>query len=190
MTTAEPTIAIQTVEPVPEILVPQGEVHEIRGVNHWAVPGTPECEQFDRLELKLLELPQAQMRLVHRFTRGADGKSNLYIRELHVPAGTMTTTKIHLTEHPFVISKGRISIRTENGGMQHLEAPYCGITKPGTRRIIMHHTDTVLTTFHVTNLTDPDKIEEQIILKHDGHLKAAGVCPDLSGGCNHQSISP
>jgi hypothetical protein len=182
MITAEPTIAIQTIEPVPEVLVPQGEVHD---VNRWAIPGTPECEQFDRLELKLLELPQAQMRLVHRFTPG------LYIRELHIPAGTMTTTKIHRTEHPFIISKGRISIRTENGGMQHLEAPYCGITKPGTRRIIMHHTDTVLTTFHVTDLTDPDKIEEQIILKHDEHLKAAGVCPDLSGGINNQNnLSP
>jgi hypothetical protein len=152
------------------------------GVNRWAVPGTKECAQFDDFELRLLRLPQAEMKLVHRFTHDKDGKPNLYIRELHIPAGVMTTTKIHLTEHPFVISQGSISILTENGGETRHEAPFCGITKPLTRRIIMHHTATVLTTFHVVNTTDLEKIESEIILKHDEHVLAAGLMPDLSGG--------
>ena len=185
MITAEPTIAIQTIEPVPEILVPQGEVHEIRGVNHWAVPGTPACDRYDQLEVMLLRMPQAKIKLVHRFTPG------LYIREWQCPAGTMVTTRIHLTEHPFIISKGRGKVWTDNGGCEPYEAPYCGITKPGTRRILFCETETIWTTFHVTNLTDPEEIENLVTMKHDDHYKSVGLCPDLSGAVNNpKDLSP
>ena len=171
--------------------VTEGQIEEAESdlsVNRWAVPGSKECAQFDDFELRLLQLPQANMKLVHRFTKGKDGKVNLYIRELHIPGGVMTTTKIHLTEHPFVISQGKISILTENGGETRHQAPFCGITKPLTRRVIMHHTDTVLTTFHVVNTTDLEKIESELILKHDEHVIAAGLCPDLSGGVTNQEV--
>ena len=126
-----------------------------------AVPGTPECVALDRVQAMMMQYPQVDCPVVHRFTPG------LYIREIHVPAGTVTITKIHLTEHPYVITKGKVSIWTDSGGIERHEAPYLGVTKAGTRRMIKHHTDTVLTTFHPTIETDVDKIEEQIILPHE-----------------------
>ena len=126
-----------------------------------AVPGTPECEKLDSLQARMLQCPQVECPIVHRFTPG------LYAREITVPAGTMVMTKIHLTEHPFVISKGSVSVWTDGGGIQRLAAPYTGITKPGTRRLCFAHTDLVWTTFHPTQETDVDKIEAQIILPHD-----------------------
>jgi hypothetical protein len=87
----------------------------------------------------------------HRFTPG------MYIREVHVPAGTIFTSVTHKTQHPFVLSKGVCDICNEVGDVERYHAPYTGITEPGTRRVFLVHEDMVLTTFHVTEITDPDQ---------------------------------
>ena len=57
-----------------------------------------------------------------------------------------------------------MSILTEDG-VKHLKAPYHGITKPGTKRIIYTHSDCIFITVHATEETDVAKIEEQVIAK-------------------------
>ena len=101
--------------------------------------------------------------LKHTF---ADG---MYIRQITVPAKTLTVTKIHKTTHPFFILKGEVSILTEEG-VKRIKAPYSGITKAGTKRIIWHHDEVVLTTVHATKETDLDKIESEIIAKSYSEL--------------------
>ena len=51
-------------------------------------------ELIDDLELALAKLPLLDLEVVNRFTDG------MYIRELHIPAGTMVTTMTHKTQHP------------------------------------------------------------------------------------------
>lgn len=118
-------------------------------------------EMIDALEERILgELEPVEMPLVHRFTPG------LYIREIHMKAGTLLTSKIHKTEHPFTISKGRVLVKLKGGETQELAAPYTGITKPGTRRAIIILEDTVWTTYHVLlpgEEGDIEKIEARII---------------------------
>jgi len=111
---------------------------------------------LDDLEVALLHLPRAEITITHRFTEG------MYIREMRIPAGTMLTSMVHKTEHPFVISEGAIKISSDEGGVI-LEAPYTGITKPNTRRAGHALTDVVWTTFHITDETDVEKIAEQIL---------------------------
>ena len=94
--------------------------------------------------------------LKHTF---ADG---MYIRQLTVPPGALTVTKIHKKTHPFFLLKGTISILTEEG-VKTFTAPHSGITKAGTKRIIYHHDEVVFTTVHTTNETDLDKIEADVI---------------------------
>tara|TARA_R100001594_G_scaffold138808_1_gene182679 strand:+ start:7626 stop:8231 length:606 start_codon:yes stop_codon:yes gene_type:complete len=89
----------------------------------------------------------------------ADG---CYIREIFNPAGELLITKIHKKEHPFFLLKGKMSILTENG-VEHLEAPHYGITKPGTKRIIYTHTDCVFVTVHATEKKDIKEIEKDVI---------------------------
>lgn len=89
----------------------------------------------------------------------ADG---CYIREIFNPAGELIVTKIHKKKHPFFLVKGKMSILTENG-VEHIEAPYHGITVPGTKRIIYAHTDCVFITVHATEYTDIERIEKEII---------------------------
>jgi hypothetical protein len=55
---------------------------------------------------------------------------------------------------------------SENDGLQMIEAPFTGITKPGTRRVLLIVEDTIWTTFHPTQETDLAKIEADIIEPH------------------------
>ena len=94
--------------------------------------------------------------LKHTFADGC------YIREIFNPAGELIVTKIHKQKHPFFLMKGKMSILTEKG-IEHIEAPYHGITVPGTKRIIYAHTDCLFITVHATNHTNIDTIEKEII---------------------------
>jgi exonuclease VII small subunit len=109
---------------------------------------------IDRLERALVVLDQyfpEEFPTLHKFTPG------MYIREIHVPAGSIFTSITHKTQHPFVISKGVCDICNEVGQVERYHAPYTGITNPGTRRVFLVHSDMVFTTFHVTDITDPDE---------------------------------
>tara|TARA_S200000501_G_C20859288_1_gene759026 strand:+ start:3090 stop:3572 length:483 start_codon:yes stop_codon:yes gene_type:complete len=87
-----------------------------------------------------------------------------YIREIFMPAGQLIISKIHKKLHPYFIMKGKVSILTDEG-VQHIQAPYSGITKPGTKRVLYIHEDTVFITVSVTNKTDIKEIEDEIIAK-------------------------
>tara|TARA_R110000824_G_scaffold68935_3_gene177702 strand:+ start:40 stop:522 length:483 start_codon:yes stop_codon:yes gene_type:complete len=97
--------------------------------------------------------------LKHRFTDG------MYIREVFVPAGSLFTTAIHKKQHPFVISLGKYKVY-DGDNILVIEAPHTGITEPNTRRLIYAEEDTICTTFHITDKTDVDEIEKEIIIDH------------------------
>lgn len=99
----------------------------------------------------------ADFPVTHRFVPG------LYAREFFVPKDSVVTSKIHKTEHLFTVSKGSMSVYTEEGGVVRITAPFTGVTKPGTRRIGYTHEDTVWTTYHPTAETDLAKLEAEII---------------------------
>ena len=115
-------------------------------------------------EKKLLKNPRALSKKEIHLTNPvkhsfADG---CYIREIFNPAGELIITKIHKKEHPFFLLEGKMSILTEDG-VKHLEAPYHGITKPGTKRIIYTHTNCVFVTVHATEKKDIKEIEKDVI---------------------------
>ena len=87
-----------------------------------------------------------------------------YIREWNCPAGVLTVSKIHKIAHPFFVMSGEVSVLTEHG-VQHIVGPYHGVTPAGTKRVLYTHTPTQWVTVHVTEHTDLDKIEEEIIAK-------------------------
>lgn len=123
-------------------------------------------QRLDELELAMLgsSLPAVELPLEHRFTPG------LYCRTIFMPAGTLLTSKIHNTEHPFVVHSGKASVWIEGVGVEHIAAPFVGVTKPGTRRLLYIHEDCTWSTFHplVEGESGPEdlpKIEERIIAK-------------------------
>jgi hypothetical protein len=96
--------------------------------------------------------------LVHTFGEGC------YIRQIFMPKGTLIVSKIHKVTHPFFVMTGKASVATEEG-IEVIEGPYNGITQAGTKRTLYIHEDMVWITVHVTNETDLEKIEEEIIAK-------------------------
>ena len=97
--------------------------------------------------------------LKHTFAPG------IYVREIFIPAGVIIVGKIHKHEHPNFLMKGRVSVITEQGGVEELIAPLSMISPAGTKRVVVAHEDTVWITIHQTAETDLGKIEEEIIAK-------------------------
>lgn len=87
-----------------------------------------------------------------------------YIRQIFMPKGTLITSKIHKITHPYFVMTGKASVATEDG-VELIKAPYQGMTQAGTKRALYIHEDMIWITVHVTDETDLDKIEEEIIAK-------------------------
>lgn len=125
------------------------EAHEYKGY------GDPD-DVMNLCDVELMKLPQVECPLTHRFTPG------MYIREIFMPKGSIVTSLLHLTTHPFFIMKGDVNVWYPGLPVERYIAPYTGITKAGTRRLLFNNEDTVWTTCHITDLTDPDEIMESI----------------------------
>lgn len=122
--------------------------------------GTKSVTLFDVAEAEMVKMPPVYMPLEHAFT------SSMYRRTIFMPKGTLVSTRIHKTEHFFSITKGHVQI-IEPDGNKEIKAPFSGVTYPGTQRLIYIVEDTTWETYHVTDLTDPDLIAEQITEHHN-----------------------
>jgi len=141
-----------------------------------ALPDVPTRAQIFAAEAFLASLPSIKDELttVHNFAPG------LYSRELHIPAGTFLTGRTHKTEHLNVLEMGDITVWTEEG-MKRISAPFKYVSKPGTKRIGYTHTDTVWTTYHVTQETDLDKIEAEVVEPTEDVLLRASQVNQIEG---------
>lgn len=121
---------------------------------------------IDELEAAMLDhFDPVDCPLKHVFTPG------LYVRQIFMPKDSLITSKIHKTEHPFIVSKGKVSVSVDAGEWLLIEAPYLGVTKPGTRRVLKVLEDTVWTTIHANPGNENEfEIEDRIIEKHENHL--------------------
>lgn len=141
-------------------------------------------EMLDELDLLFLnDLQPIDFPLVHRFTDG------MYIREIFMPKGSLLTSKIHKTNHPYTISKGRAAVSIDGKEWHEYEAPYTGITQAGTRRILYILEDCVWTTYHCVPMASEldneldeesqlkliDIIEDEIIEKHINSISGNNV---------------
>jgi hypothetical protein len=120
---------------------------------------------IQELESQMAKLPDSFIGdnelcpLAHTFAPG------IYVREITIPADMLVIGKIHKHAHPNFLMKGKVSVITEHGGREDLEAPCHMISPAGTKRVVYTHTDTVWVTVHATDSKDLDEIEEQVIAK-------------------------
>jgi hypothetical protein len=122
--------------------------------------------KMDELEVAMLtNFPAIECPIRHYFT------NDMYAREMSAPADSMITSKIHLSEHFFIVSKGSLIVWDDDGEEKFIEAPFIGITKQGTRRVAYIWSDCVWTTFHsrLENET-AEQIEERIIDQRENPL--------------------
>lgn len=135
--------------------------------------------RIDQLEAAIVSnLTPVDCPVVHIFAKG------MYIREIFLPAGALVTSKIHKTEHPFTISKGKVLVSSGNNDWVERSAPFTGITEAGTRRVVAVVEDCTWTTYHcIPSITGHesefsneaqqgivDRIEKKIIQKHENKV--------------------
>lgn len=114
--------------------------------------------KLERLDAVLAQVPQVEMPVTHRFSRG------VYCRELLIPKGTVLTGRIHKHSQINILLKGDISVLGENG-VQRLQAPVVFESPAGAKRAGYAHEDTVWLTICGTDTTDPDVLEDELTVR-------------------------
>jgi len=116
----------------------------------------PTREQIDRLQSEMVKMPQVELETEHFFSPG------MYLRRVYRPAGTLIVGKVHKKPHFFLCAKGEIIAWTENG-MRKLQAGDVVECQPGTKRITLATQDSIGVTVHMTDKTDLDEIETELV---------------------------
>ena len=144
---------------------------------------------IDQFQQLLAENEPVECPLRHVFLKG------VYIRQIFMPAKTINSkgeevetvivSKIHATQHPFIISEGSVAIYNKaDDFLGVVSAPYLDMTEPGTRRILHILEDCRWMTIHMLpyitgeennwserrKRTLLERIENDIIMKREINL--------------------
>lgn len=103
----------------------------------------------------------------HHFAPG------VYARQMFLPKSNVIIGKIHKHAHLNILSKGKVAVSTE-GGLEEITAPATFTSYAGTKRAVHVIEDTIWTTIHVTNETNLDKIEDEVIAKDFDEIDKIG----------------
>lgn len=100
--------------------------------------------KIDALEEAALggALAAVEMENRHDFIPGEPG---FYARTIYMhgrapsgePAWTIYTSKVHRTLHTYQVTAGRVTVFIPGEGPRRIEAPFAGVTQPGTRRVLL-----------------------------------------------------
>lgn len=126
---------------------------------------TPELLQLRRsrimdLEDKLKTVPGSygmaefnEGKITHHFGTG------VYGRELFIPAGNVIVSQIHKNKTFNIIAKGKIKVICPHKGANTYQGPFCFVSEPMTKRIVIAFEDTLWITAHA-NENDTEDLEE------------------------------
>lgn len=103
------------------------------------------------LQLELLKHQQKECPLVHIFSPG------LYIREIHMPKDTLIVSEKHITDHPFFVIKGKVLVKVNESEWELIEAPFEGITRAGTKRVLVIVENCIWATIHKLEVVKGDE---------------------------------
>jgi hypothetical protein len=115
-------------------------------------------QKVQTLEAAFLAQPQVDCPVVHRFGPG------IYIREVSIPAGTLSIGHCQTTTHLNVMLAGRVIMICEDGSKTELVAPQTFVAGPG-RKIGYILEDMVWQNIYATNETDVEKLEAMFLDK-------------------------
>ena len=125
-------------------------------INTIEITKVPTTEQINALQVEMSKMPQAELETEHYFSGG------MYCRKVIRAANTLIVGKIHKKAHFFLCAKGEIIAWSEKG-MITLKAGDVIESQPGTKRVTYAVVDSIGITFHVTDKTDLDEIEAELI---------------------------
>lgn len=118
-------------------------------------------ENIFKLQQEMMGFPE-EMKVdppvKHHFAPG------VYAREMFIPRGTLIVGKIHKHAHLNIISYGDVCVATLEG-VKRYTGHNTMVSPVGVKRVVYANEDTLWTTIHLTEETDLEKIENEIIAK-------------------------
>jgi len=114
--------------------------------------------QIKELERHMAAFEQAELKTLHHF---ADGT---YTRELHIPAGTLLTGKIHKTSCINILAQGEIMVVTDEGNYS-LKAPHVFVSGPDVKKAGYVIKDAVWINVHPWNGEESVELVEQQVIE-------------------------
>ena len=117
-------------------------------------------KSIDEIEKMMLSLPQAECPVFHKFGDG------LYIRELHMKAGTLAIGHEQRFKHYNVMLKGKVKMLNSDGSTSELSAPAAFFAEPG-RKIGYVIEDMVWQNIYPTCETDIETLENIYLNKSE-----------------------
>lgn len=102
-----------------------------------------------------------EMPLRHFFAPG------VCLREITMPAGSFVVGKMHKTTHLNIITKGDVSVMGADGVPFRYtvgDHPIVFISYAGVKKVLYNHEDTVWMVPHITEETDLEKLEAEVII--------------------------
>ena len=124
---------------------------------------------IEDVEAKMLQEEQPVCPVTNYFSDG------VYLREITMPAGAVILGHRHTTRHMNIISKGSCNLKDlDTGEIVTLTAPYTFESLPGVRKLLYIIEECVWTTVHVTEETDLELLEEQLIVHSETHKELEG----------------
>jgi hypothetical protein len=115
-------------------------------------------QKVQALEAVFLQQEQVVCSVVHRFGPG------IYIREVTIPAGTLSIGHRQTTTHLNIMLAGRVTMVNEDGSHTELVAPQTFVAGPG-RKIGYIHETMVWQNVYATNETNVEKLEAMFLDK-------------------------
>ena len=127
----------------------------------------PMRERVHSFESLMREMPQLKLAVFHHFSPG------IYCRELHIPAGVITTGKIHKFSCMNIMAQGERSTLVGDQVVR-VKAPFIHVSAPGTKRISLTHEDSIWITVHPnpTEERDIDKLEQMLVAETEDEYQA------------------
>lgn len=106
----------------------------------------------------------------------------LYSRSFLLPKGVLATSQTHAKENFLLVVQGETSIISEEGTVR-VKAPFMMVTRPGTKRAVYGHEDTIFITFHPNpeNAKDQETLSSLFTIpeEQDTELLSAEVKADV-----------
>lgn len=127
----------------------------------------PSRDQIETLQREMSAMPQVELPTDHHFHGG------MYCRKLFRPAGTLIVGKVHKQDHFFMCVAGEIIAWSEKG-MVTLRPGDIIESKAGTKRVTLAVCDSIGVTFHRTDKTTLEEVEEELVEPDENSLFGIG----------------
>jgi hypothetical protein len=117
-------------------------------------------ERIEALEAALLEYEQAEIPVKHHFGPG------VYMREITMPRGAIAIGHAHKHDCLNIVLNGSASVLID-GEVKRITAPMVMVGKAMERKVGIVHEPLTWITVHATSETNPQKLEEDLLVKSE-----------------------